>query len=137
MKYDGSRLFSCGGWLKRGSSRLLANSSSLVQHQRLPLMAEREGAGRGIVGRQRRGRSAGQLKAPLNPNLYLMSKRGEQGSRAGWGRPAQIPRSVSTSTRGAGWALLPHEADLSVQTWGLHPYWSKVQGSFDPSRKIS
>lgn len=143
MKYDGSHLFSCGGWLKRGSSRLLANSSSLVRHQRLPLMAEREGAGRGIVGRQRRGRSAGQLKGPLNPNLYLMSKRGEQGSRAGWGRPAPIPRSVSTSTRQAGQAPLPelgiwlHKADLSLQSWGLHPCWSRVQGSFDLNRKMS
>lgn len=117
MKYDGSHLFSCGGWLKRGSSRLLANSSSLVRHQRLPLMAEREGAGRGIVGRQRRGRSAGQLKGPLNPNLYLMSKRGEQGSRAGWGWPAPIPRSVSTSTCWAGQAPLPELGILAAQGW--------------------
>lgn len=66
----------------------VSQQSSLVRHQRLPLMAEREGTGRGIVGRQRRGRSAGQLKGPLNPNLYLMSERGEWGNRAGRGRPA-------------------------------------------------
>lgn len=56
-------------------------------------MAEREGAGRGIAERQRRGRSAGQLKGPLNTNLYFMSQRGEWGSRAGWGQPdSPFPR---------------------------------------------
>lgn len=107
----------------------VSQQSSLVRHQRLPLMAEREGTGRGIVGRQRRGRSAGQLKGPLNPNLYLMSERGEWGNRAGRGRPApdskgkerqHLHMQCRTGTARAPLLELGiwlHKADLSLQTW--------------------
>ena len=82
------------------ASRLLANSLLLCDIKGSHWRGEREGAGRGIAGRQRRGRSADRLKGPLIVISTLCPK-GE--SRETWRAGANLlliaKRSVSTSTR--------------------------------------
>lgn len=151
MKYDGSHLFSCGRWLKRGSSRLLANSLPLCNIKGSHWW-QRGRARAGIVGRQRWGRSSGQLKGPLNPNLYLMSKGGERGNRARWSRPAPVPRgrSVSTSTCGdrhgpcatartghlaaQGWLVIAHMGNTTLLELSSGQFWSHQKDFINSNR---